>query len=356
LNSWLSDMLLDLDQRKILLSVLSGLYKQRDDFSTFLRDELGKNLDEITTGNLEVARSEVVDDAERVGWTVELFEALYGLQLAGVTEQLERIGTVEEIREARFFDDCYIDHYPMVNRKKLRQKLRSVVTEQGRRILVVRGQRYSGNSHTLRHIRHVTGKFGIPLAEFSLIDYATDNVDLGPYDFGLGIAQAMKRTLPAHLDRKASRWTTNFISWLVAEVDPKRDRLWIVFDDFEKEKLKVALPDSVYEFIHTLCNGVANRLRGVRLCLINYDRPLPNEISFQVDREDVPGISEEDLADFFLDFYRDHVRPADLEAAARDAAERARSVASKMPAADALTRLHEMRDELRAQCEQLQGQ
>jgi hypothetical protein len=344
-------MLLDLDQRKIVLAVLAELFTTRDELGTFLTDELGKNLDEITTGNLEVARSDVLKKAEARGWTVDLIKALHQLNVPGASLQLNRIGTIQEIQEARFFDACYIDHYPMVNRRKLRDKLRTVVTEQSRRIMVVKGQRHGGNSHTVRHLRHIAGRFGIALAEFPLISYATGE-ELEPRDFGIEIAQALNRTLPQHLDAKPSRWSINFINWLASQSDA--ERLWIVFDDFEKDKLKVALPETIYDFIRLLCEGVANRIKGVRLFLINYDRSLPNEIAFQIDFEDVPGISEEDLVDFFLDFYRDHVQPADLEAAAKDAAERARAVVSKMPA-DPADRLHRMRDALTAECEQLQG-
>lgn len=262
------------------------------------------------------------------------------------------IGTNQAIGEARFFDDCYVDRYPMVNRTELRKKLRSVVTEEGKRILVVKGHRFSGKSHTVRHIRHVAGRLGISLAEFPLVKFATGE-DLQPHEFGDTIAQALKRKPPKLA--KTSRWSTNFINWLAAELDPNRDKLWIVFDDFEKEKLKVALPDSIYEFIQTLSEGVANRLRGVRLFLINYDRPLPNEIGFQIDREDVPGISEKDIIEFFLGFYRDHVRPDDLETAAKDAAERAHNIMSELPA-DMTIRLHGMRDALTAACEKLRGQ
>jgi hypothetical protein len=295
----------------------------------------------------------VVAEAERLGWIAELIQALRQFDAPHARAQLDALGSVDEIEQSSFFDACYVDHFPMVDRKQLRKKLRTVAAADGKRILVVKGERYAGNSHALRHIRHVSGRLGIPLAEFSLARYVTGE-ELQPYDLGVEIAQALGRTLPERLDRKASRWTVNFINWLATNVDPKRDRLWIAFDDFEKEKLKVALPEPIYEFVQALGDAVANRIRGVRLFLINYDRSLPNELNFQIDLEKVPQIAEEDIADFFLDFYRDHVGEPDIEKAAKDAADRARSVCSGL-SADSPQRLHQMRDALRAQCDELRG-
>ena len=84
-------------QRKILLDVLATQFTERDEFGTFLREELGKRLDEITTGNLKVARSDVLDNADRCGWMPQLIDALYRLSVPGVTAQLRQIGAVEEL-------------------------------------------------------------------------------------------------------------------------------------------------------------------------------------------------------------------------------------------------------------------
>lgn len=351
--SWQSDILvLERDQRQILLGVIEQLFQSVDQFGAFLAT-LGQNLEEIVKGNLEVSRVMVVDRAERREWLIDLIKALRQEAGAALKAELDKIGTIEEIEEARFYDDCYPNGEPLVNRRELRAKLRSAGGDDAKRILLVKGDRYTGKSHALRHIRHVSTKLGIPLAEFALREYATGE-EVRPYDFGPAIADALGRPLPQHLDAKVSRWSLNFLNWLGYQVAPNRDRLWLVFDDFEKEKLKVVLPDSIYEFIQMLADRVAGRLASVRLFLINYDRELPGEVSFHLDREDVPGIHEDDIADFFLDFYRDYLPPTDIQKAATDSAERARVVAAKM-AVDPATRLDVMRKALRVECETLKG-
>jgi formylglycine-generating enzyme required for sulfatase activity/energy-coupling factor transporter ATP-binding protein EcfA2 len=88
------------DERRILLDILARLFKQREKFATFLRDELDKNLDEIARqgGNLKDTRSDVVKNAQDQGWTRDLIEALYRQNVPTVTTQLQQIGTVEELQ------------------------------------------------------------------------------------------------------------------------------------------------------------------------------------------------------------------------------------------------------------------
>jgi|GEM_PF-6099627 len=348
-------LVLDRDQKKILLGVLAQLFNTVDELAAFLRDETGKELEDIVKGNLAVSRSRIIDDANRREWVVDLIEALreFATQnaIAGVLAELDKIGTPEQIREARFYDDPYPNGEPMVNRKDLRSKLRTVSEDGSKRILLIKGDRFTGKSHARRHIRHVATRLGIPLADFALREYATGE-EVRPYDFGVYIAEKLDRELPTRLDAKASRWSLNFLNWLESQIDPNQDRLWIAFDDFEKEKLKVALPDSVYEFIQMLAERVADRMNAVRLFLINYDRDLPVEISFNLDQETIQQIDEGDISDFFLDFYDNYLPPTDFDTASADAAKRAETVYAKM-GTDAATRLEVMRRALRDECEAL---
>ncbi len=343
-------MLLNLDHRKILLDVLATMFSQIDDFRTFLKNNVGKRLDEISTGHLATARSDVIDDAEEKEWLIALLEALHAEAGPGAKEKLNSIGTIEEIKEARFHDECYVDQYPLVNRKDLRARLRKFTKTTGPRILQINGTRYSGKSHTLMHIRHVARSLGISLAEIELRKWATGE-EIRAYDIGITIADAVPLTLPPHLDAKASRWAINFLNWLVPQLDTKRRRLWIVFDDFEAEKLKYPLPESLYDFIHEIAEKTV-KSQAVRLFLINYDRALPNLVKPTLETENVPTITEKDLGDFFLYFYNDFVSGVDLAAAEKDAVTRARRVFTRMNG-DAAARLESMRDALTEECNEL---
>jgi hypothetical protein len=264
--------------------------------------------------------------------------------------KLDSIGTIEEIREARFHDECYVNQYPLVNRKNLRARLRTFTGAKGPRILHVRGDRYSGKSHALLHIRHIAHTLGIPLAEIELRKWATGE-EIRPYDLGLAIADAVTLALPSHLDAKASRWAVNFMNWIVPQLDAARKRLWIVFDDFEAEKLKYPLPESLYDFIQLLAEKVA-ATPAMRLFLINYDQTLPHQVKPSIATDDVPAITQKDLGDFFFDFYAAHVPDADLATAEKESIARARRVYAKMNA-DAASRLEAMRDALIEECSEL---
>lgn len=343
-------MLLPLDQRKVLLEVLTGMFSQLDDFRTFLINKTGRHLDMIAVGDLATVQSKVVVDAEEKEWLLELFEALHETAGAGMKAKLDSIGTIEEIREARFHDDCFVNQYPLVNRKDLRARLRTFTGGKGPRILHVRGTRFSGKSHTLLHIRHVADTLGIPRAEIELRKWATGE-EIRPYDIGLTIAAAVPLSLPAHLDANASRWAVNFVNWIGPQLDVARKRLWIVFDDFETEKLKVPLPESLYDFIQLLAEKVA-ATPAMRLFLINYDKTLPSQVKPSIATDQIPAITEKDLGDFFFDFYATQVPDADLATAEQDAIVRARRVFAKMQTDTAL-RLESMRDALIDECTEI---
>jgi hypothetical protein len=350
-------MRLEIDHRKVVADVMKQLYGTNNgDLATFLAT-LGKTLADITKDDkADNVRWAVIDSAERQEWIIELVEKLHEVAPPNAKASLEALGTIEELKAASFYDEVFAKGEPLVNRKTLRGKLRSAAGEHARRILVVKGDRYSGKSHAVRHIRYVCTKLGIPLADFALREYATGE-EVRPFDFGQAIADAIGKPLPQNLDAKASRWSLNFLNWLGSQVDPMRDRLWIVFDDFEQEKLKVALPESAYEFIQMLAERVADRLPGVRLFLINYDRELPTEVSFHLDEEKVPpDITEEDLTFFFLDYYSSYRPDTSPAAAATDAVNRARAVLGKMDA-DKKKRLDSMRKALRSEVDSiLEGQ
>lgn len=344
-------MKLPLDQRQTLLEVMAARFTQLADFRTFLMNETGRVLDTLATGTLENVQSGVVDKAEEQEWVVELVDALHGVVGPEAKARLETITLVETIRSGAFYDECYVDPYPLVNRKDLRAQLRSFSAAAGPRILHVKGNRYSGKSHALLHIRHVATTLGIPRAEIELRKWATGD-EIRPYDLGLTIADAVPLPLPSHLDAKASRWSVNFMNWIGPQLDAARKRLWIVFDDFESEKLKYPLPDTVYDFVQLLAEKVA-ATPSMRLFLINYDKNLPSQLRPSIASESVPAITEQDLGLFFFDFYLNHAA-ADPPTAEQESIKRAQSVAARISADPAL-RLETMRDAVLEEVDKILG-
>lgn len=343
-------MALPIEQRQTLLEVLTARFSVLEDFRTFLRDNAGRTLDAIYVGDLTNSISKVVENAEAAEWLVELVDALHEVSGPAAQARLRTIRVVQDIRENRVFDDCYADPYPLVNRKDLRARLRTFAGSTGPRILNVKGGRYSGKSHALLHIRHVAQTLGIPLAEIELRKWATGE-EIGPAEIGQTIAHAVTLTPPSSLDAKPSRWTVNFLDWIVPQLGAARKRLWIVFDDFESDKLQYPLPDSLYEFIRLLAEKVATT-PAMRLFLINYEKPLPAQVRPSIAVENVPTVTEQDLGAFFFDFFANYVPGAQLSSAEQEAIVRAKRVAAKM-AADPALRLETMRDALIEECTEL---
>jgi hypothetical protein len=298
---------------------------------------------------LEIVRRRIIRAAQRRDWTTKLIEELRVDAPPNALALLDRLGTVEELEEGPFVDS-FVDGDPLVDREPLRTKLRQATTEHAKRILVVRGNRHSGKSHAVRHIRHVCGRLGIPLADIALRDYRKrPGIEVGPALFGQTIAGALEKDLPV-LDGKEARWSLNFVEWLGRQIIPTRTNLWIAIDDFENDKFNnVDLPDAAHEFIQILAERIAERLPTVRLFLINYERELPNEVTFHVHEDKTPLLTEKDLAFWFLDYYRNFKPNVTPQDAAAEAAKRARTVFAEMSSKDEQIRLEAMRGGLRAE-------
>jgi hypothetical protein len=339
-------MILTPPERKTLDEVMAELFSTVADLEAFLSVNLGENLQSFVVDNLTVSRAKVIDRAQRLGWLVNLIEELHPIATPEQKDKLNTIGTIEELKAGRFFDDCYPNNEPLVNRKDLRDKLRVASSPGSSRILLIKGdRRYSGKSHARNHLRYIATRLGMPFAEFALSEYAI-GTNVQPSIFGPDIASALDKPYPTQFDEKDARWSLNFLGWLRHQV---ADGFWIAFDDFEKEK--VTVPQSVYDFIQLLALRI-QQMPNVRLFLINYDGSLPTELGFYMQREDVPEIDEGDISDFFVDFYNKHLPLTPMAVASDDAAIRAKNVMAKV-ANDPAARLASMRQLLRDECEAL---
>jgi hypothetical protein len=351
-------MFLELTKRQTLLAVLEQLFREPGALQTFLRDKCGHDLYQFgpAGGTMVDFRSAVVADAVDHEWLDMLLQALIEVAPPQARKLLDTVGTIEEIREGRFFDACEHDRYPLVNRSGLRTSLREVAKDDGPRILLVRGERRSGKSHTLYHLRHVAAKLGIPLAEIPLRDYAELPID--PKVLGGIIAARLEWKIPDHLDEK--RWTLSFLNELEPLIaPPKQRRIWIAIDDFEPEYLKhVPLDPAVRSFIVHLAARIGGAASNARLFLINYDEEvnLPDSARPRMIDDSTRRITDEDLVRFFASYRRERLPLADPVEAANDAAIRAKRVKKAMRAATGNERLKAMRNEVRKQCDEIDKQ
>lgn len=343
-------MWLVIEHQNIVNGVMKQLYGSYEELEAFLMRVTTTPLAEISARDtLEIVRRRIIQAAQRKGWTEQLIEELRADAPANALAQLDQLGTIEELEEGPFAH-CFADGDPLVDREPLRTKLRDATSEHAKRILIVRGNRHTGKSHAVRHLRYVCSRLGIPLADIPLRDYRKrPSIEVSPTLLGEKIAAALDKDFPA-LDGKEARWSLNFVEWIGRQIKPTRMSLWIVVDDFESEKFNnIELPDATHEFIQILAEQIADRLPTVRLFLINYEKELPNEVMYHVHEDKTPMLKEEDLVFWFLDYFRDHKPHLTPEQAAREAATRARTIFNEMNAKDASMRLEAMRGALRAE-------
>jgi hypothetical protein len=67
---------LSVPERKKVIAVMTDLFTTIDDLTAFIRDNTGRNVQEIVVGALPITRSRLLDNAEGRGWLGELIEAL----------------------------------------------------------------------------------------------------------------------------------------------------------------------------------------------------------------------------------------------------------------------------------------
>lgn len=275
-----------------------------------------------------------------------------GIPITAITQLLAQRGKLATItgvaavaapvpRNSNF---CYIESQPFVDRNLLREKLDALSDpETGKRILVVTGDRYSGNSHARDHI----ARRGHEFVDIRLAEYAGHGCEeMAPIDLGEAIAKRMNLPDPDLKDDRTARWSVNFMHWLASVLDPNR-QWWIVIDDFENDGVDVPLP--VYEFIELLCNRMgSDPLAKLRLVLISYRRELPQDAKQWAEREVVPEIRDDDLFEYFLTFFHRFLPSRDPEKSYDEVIALVRRVRDRMRPGK--TALHDMRCAIRQEC------
>ncbi|HVE71071.1 MAG TPA: effector-associated domain EAD1-containing protein [Thermoanaerobaculia bacterium] len=352
-------MALTPEDRTILIRALKRRYRSRDDLDRFLQEgleQLDLSLAEISSeeNDLEEARRELIDEAESEGWTPQLVAALRADSGPDVRNLLDRMQS-PSVTEPENDDFWYVDGAPFVNRTDLRKGLTALLTDPGKRILIVNsGRRHCGHSHAREHVHQHAQRNDFGYVDIQLSEYASPDLPLRPYDLGLAICHRMGLDLPKKLiEPEAQRWSVNFLHWLPSALNPKR-RWWIVIDDFGHEEVDV--PDHVYDFVEQLCKKMATTLHGLRLVLISYAKELPPPLKYMVENDHVPAISDSDLLDYFLSVYREHRPPPASEQEEREVEQQVRKHAQAVRArmrGPAKEELQQMRDAVIDECELL---
>jgi hypothetical protein len=185
---------------------------------------------------------------------------------------------------------------PFVDRDLFRDKLRDLFGSDANRVLVTRGPRYCGRSHSRWLIQHVAQANGaqvvfVDLLEDDVPDIITQLINemaLPPQEFRDRIAQA-------------STLGKGFISALrghTLRTNEVAHEWCLVFDHVDREEVS----EAAREFIHLLITNAANsNLPNIRVIVLGHKASLPPEIAFYVLEEEILPLQPTDVARFLTE-------------------------------------------------------
>jgi hypothetical protein len=318
------------DQLKGLRRILVDLF-DLDDLHRIVAG-LGYDVDHYSPGGpRDLVVSALLNGANAEGWIVRLIDELAARypthgDLQALSASLPRS---DESSAVDPLGACYIDNRPFVNRGQLRATLRSILTDHGPRILIVRGERRSGKTYTVHLIKHLSQHLGFEVVHINLVPYAAVR-DISAVDIGRAIAAQLGLAgVPEIGNEQMSRWTLSYFNWLTGQLRARAAQArpwWVVVDGFES----VSVPMAVQDFIDELAVRIDDTLRNVRAVLIGYDWRLPFALDPTVAIDTTSAITVEDLSAFFLQFYLEQRPHLDAAERMNRAAEHVREVLERV--------------------------
>jgi hypothetical protein len=348
-------MQLTLDQIGTLRNLFLRLLPTEPELRLFLHDRVGgRELDQVSLApNLTLIVSEMIGEASKKGWLDELVDA-FGKEFPQDTSLAAfiREATPASPRRAQAepYDACFVESHPFVNRGPLRELLRSLHAPKPKalkkpRILIIRGNTKSGKSHTKYLINHLAAKYGF---EKAFVDLASNGGDVSRPTVARTIGALMRLTgVPQPGTEQLTRWALNFFADFVGQIGDSA--WWLVIDDFEH----VSVSDELAEFIDELAGKINLSLPNVRLILIGYKREPLSTVSRIVVQETTEPISDEQLANFFAQFYREYGPALGDDELSDKIAEHVPEVRAKMDAKPEEHRYFEMESALTELCDRI---
>jgi hypothetical protein len=191
--------------------------------------------------------------------------------------------------ETLFLDDGWPvfldDGWPVIDRDQLRLWLRQLHAPAGPRMLVVDGPPQSGKSFTKKIIEHVASREGFRVVSIVLPMREADVVSV--------IAREMGFEFVPELQHRHSRWTVDRLAeWMMDQTRSLGGAFWLIVDGVDKSD----------EWLSRLFQSLArevHRHTTLRLALLDYSGPLPDEIEGRVLKETVKPLDRGDVARYF---------------------------------------------------------
>jgi hypothetical protein len=201
------------------------------------------------------------------------------------------------------FDEVFVD------RHLFRAKLRDLFKSEVNRVLVARGPRFCGRTHSKWLIQHVADSEGIKvvvvdLLEVDVSDAIADLINemsLDPKEFADRMAQASTKT-------------KGFASALrgYSKADKSGDRWCLVFDHFDREQV----PKASRELVELLVRDAAlQSLPNISVIVLGHSGSFDAQFAHRILDEDILPLQPTDVERYLSDVAADRGRviaPADL--------------------------------------------
>jgi hypothetical protein len=220
-----------------------------------------------------------------------------------VLAHLDRVAPLPWYTSHDPFETCFVrDERAFVDRACLRENLRRLDKPKGLRTMVVNGERRSGRSYSLKLIEYL----GDDREDLGIvpIDLSTVDPDYGPDSLARRIALRIGRAealdwMPKQ-QAQAARWSQELADWLVPEFEPTGKTWWIVVDHVDRTQVRSETLDLLLNLALA-----AESTRSLRLVLIGWSEPMPQELDDWVCHERVAAIERGMVRDFFVRFADD---------------------------------------------------
>ena len=259
----------------------------------------------------------VVKDAAATGWLMSLIAKARAdvpdPELRKIEQELAAFAPPPGMD---FFDMCRLGGgHVMVDRLKLREALRDISGPVGRRILIVKGEKKTGKSHSLQLVSYLNQMLGqfvlvvVDLEALKLMSGTTNPID------PMYLAERIVGQLPSGLnlpepptDAQWSNWVIRFCDRFQTYGQTNKNREhWIVIDSFNN----VPLEQSAFDLIKELARRINFTLPNFRLLLLGYTESLPQSVLPHVAEESIEPICETHLIEFFYQAYQQSRMPLD---------------------------------------------
>lgn len=317
------------NQRDRLQAALNDMCTNEEDVDDLTSRAFNQSVDQITTtnGGVPALLRDVVRAAEKrqsgvgdlIDAAIEVLEEAPGAEPLPDEHPLKKLRSdlskrIFEEREDPLAACWLLGNRVLIDRQELRAKVRDLgQADSGKHILVVRGKRGSGRSHSLELIRYLhdrLGGFQVIWVDLARLVDLNDDRDLRPEDLGQEIADQMNLgQVPARQNEKDTKWANHFCNWLTPFVQGTERQYWIVLDSFDKK----LLPQGIYDLVGAIAERIEINQGQLRLVLLSYDKELPAQAQGGLEVEDIASlIGPAEVAAFFLQLYEERKKQKNL--------------------------------------------